>query len=194
MPKGRPLTSSRPSTEYGRFALFIDGANLYHTLRELGLHIDYRRLLVALEMRGTLLRATYYTAILAENPPDWLVRLTDWLAYNGYHVVTRPARRFRQRTLDEDGIESWIEETKGNVNIELVVDMLKLAPYCDTMLLFTGNGDFVSVIEALQRQGCRVIVVSSEKTESSVVADVLRREADEFVELMTLADEVGMRE
>ena len=179
-------------SRYGRFAIFIDGSNLYHTLRDLGLHIDYRRLRAYFAQQGDLLRATYYTALLEDNPPDWLIRLTDWLAYNGFHVVTKPARAFRRRVPTENGTEHWTQEVQGNVDVELAVDMLELAPYCDTIVLFSGDGDFLSVIDAVQRQGCRVIVISSEKTSDSTVADELRRCADEFIDLVEIESEICM--
>lgn len=182
-----------PSTQLGSFAVFIDGSNLYHTIRDLGLHIDYRRLLQYLKDQGTLVRACYYTALLeGSQTPDWLIRLTDWLSYNGFHVSTKRAKIFRRRITDEQGNPQWISETKGNVDIELAMDMLRLAPRCDTIVLFSGDGDFISVIRAVQRMGTRVIVISSERTTESTVADELRRQADEFIELTSIADQICM--
>ncbi|MDQ4077761.1 MAG: NYN domain-containing protein [Chloroflexota bacterium] len=182
-----------PANEYGRFAIFIDGSNLYHTIRDLGLHIDYRRLLEHFGERGWLVRAFYYTALLeGDLTPDWLIRLTDWLSYNGFNVITKRAKIFRRRVADENGSMHWVSEVKGNVDIEMAVDMLTLAPHCDTIVLFSGDGDFVSLVEAVQRQGTRVIIISSEKTSDSTVADELRRQADEFIELTTIAEEIRM--
>lgn len=183
------------NSDYGRFAIFIDGSNLYHTIRDLGLHVDYRRLLEYFGDRGRLIRAFYYTALLeGDMTPDWLVRLTDWLSYNGFKVVTKRAKVFRRRVMDEGGASHWVSEVKGNVDIELAVDMITLAPHCDTIALFSGDGDFVSLIEAAQQMGTRVIVISSEQTSDSTVADELRRHADQFVELVDIADDIRMQD
>lgn len=181
--------------DYGRFAIFIDGSNLYHTIRDLGLHVDYRRLLEFFGEHGNLMRAFYYTALLeGDMTPDWLVRLTDWLSYNGFKVVTKRAKVFRRRVMDEGGVAHWVSEVKGNVDIELAVDMMTLAPHCDTIVLFSGDGDFVSLIETVQDMGTRVIVISSEQTSDSTVADELRRHADEFIELVEIADDIRMQD
>jgi uncharacterized LabA/DUF88 family protein len=189
------LHSPRPSTPYGRFAIFIDGSNFYHTIREIGLMIDYRRLLAYFQGQGTLVRATYYTPLLEHwQTPDWLIRLMDWLAYNGFHVVTKTARLFVRQVVDEEGTSHLESQTKGNTDIEIAVDMMSLAPHCDTMILFSGDGDFQSVVQAVQRQGCRVIVISSSKTSASSIADELRRQADAFIDLSDIASEIRMPE
>ena len=185
------MSRTVPEASYGRFAIFIDGSNLYHTIRDLGLHVDYRRLLEYFGGRGWMVRAFYYTALLeGDLTPDWLIRLTDWLSYNGFNVITKRAKIFRRRVADEAGAFHWVSEVKGNVDIEMTVDMMTLAPYCDTMILFSGDGDFVRLVEAVQHQGVRVIVISSEKTSDSTVADELRRQADEFLELTSIAEHI----
>jgi uncharacterized LabA/DUF88 family protein len=184
-----------PKEAYGRFAIFIDGSNLYHTIRDLGLHVDYRRLLEYFNSKGWLVRAFYYTALLeGDLTPDWLIRLTDWLSYNGFNVITKRAKVFRRRVADENGAFHWVSEVKGNVDIELAVDMLTLAPHCDTIILFSGDGDFVSLVQAVQKKGTRVVIISSERTSDSTVADELRRQADEFIELSTIAEHIRMQD
>lgn len=182
-----------PSKNYGRFALFIDGSNFYHTLRDLGLHVDYRRLLEYFGQQGYLVRASYYTALLeGDMTPAWLVRLTDWLSYNGYTVVTTPARLVRRRAVDDAGVAYWTHEVKGNINVRLAVDVLAMTAQCDTIVLFSGDGNFTRLVRAIQQQGCRAIVVSSEQTHDSTVADELRRQADVFLELLSIADPIKM--
>jgi uncharacterized LabA/DUF88 family protein len=184
-----------PKEAYGRFAIFIDGSNLYHTIRDLGLHVDYRRLLEYFNTKGWLVRAFYYTALLeGDLTPDWLIRLTDWLSYNGFNVITKRAKVFRRRVADENGSFHWVSEVKGNVDIELAVDMLTLAEHCDTIILFSGDGDFVSLVQAVQKKGTRVVIISSERTSDSTVADELRRQADEFIELSTIAEHIRMQD
>lgn len=191
----RPAVPGTETSDFGRFAVFIDGSNLYHTIRDLGLHIDYRRVLEYFNERGWLLRAFYYTALLeGDMTPDWLIRLTDWLSYNGFSVVTKRAKVFRRRIADESGNYHWVSEVKGNVDIEMAVDMMTLAPHCDTVVLFSGDGDFVPLLETVQRRGTRVVVISSEQTSDSTVADELRRQADVFIELTDIADQIRMRD
>ena len=140
------------------------------------------------------MRAHYYTPLFEDGAsPDWLIRLTDWLAYNGYQVVTQPARMVRRRIEDENGETYWISEVKGNVDLQLAVDMLTLCGHCDTVILFSGDGDFARLVQEVQQQGCRVVIISSQQTQDSTVADELRRQADEFVELRSIAHEISMQ-
>lgn len=89
-------------TPFGRFAIFIDGQSLYESARDLTLYIDYRRLLAHFAARGDLLRAYYYTP-MHEGAPDWLIRLKDWLSYNGYKVCVQPTKLVRRRATDLEG-------------------------------------------------------------------------------------------
>jgi uncharacterized LabA/DUF88 family protein len=166
-----------------RIALFIDGANLYATTKTLGFDIDYKRLLKEYGSRGYLVRAFYYTALVEDQEYSSIRPLIDWLDYNGYRVVTKPAKEF----VDSMGRR----KVKGNMDIELAIDALELAPYMDHMVLFSGDGDFRSLIEALQRRGVRVSVVSTISTQPPMVADELRRQADEFVDLVHLIPTIG---
>lgn len=185
------LKSTPTPPDYGRFAIFVDGSNFYHTVRDLNLFVDYRRLLDFFRTQGRLIRAYYYTLLLESGQaPDWLIRLTDWLAYNGYIVTTKPAKLFRRPVQDEYGQWQWIEEVKGDFRVELAVEMLTLAPFCDTIFLLSGDGDYSKLVKAVQQQGCRVVVVSSERTSENTVADDLRRQADEFLDIATIADSI----
>lgn len=166
-----------------RIALFIDGANLHATARNLGFEIDYKRLLKEFNAQGTLVRAYYYTAMIDDQEYSSLRPLVDWLDYNGFRVVTKPAKEF----IDSTGRR----KVKGNMDIELAIDALDMAPYLDRVVLFSGDGDFRSLVNALQRRGLRVTVVSSIVTQPPMVADELRRQADEFVDLANLAARVG---
>ncbi len=182
---------SFPVSSYGCFAVFVEGSNFYHTIRDLNLHVDYKRLLAYFSARGTLVKATYYTTLLENGQtPDWLLRLVSWLSYNGYSVVTKKARYVRRQALDEQGESYWVSELKGDLDIELAIDMLTLAPHCDTIILLSGDGNFVPLINAVQWMGCRVIVVSSEKTRESSIADEVRRQADGYIDLVAIADEI----
>ena len=164
-------------------ALFIDGANLYATAKTLGFDIDYRRLLKEFQSRGTLLRAFYYTAVVEDSDFSSIRPLIDWLDYNGFTVVTKPTKEF----IDATGRR----KVKGNMDIELAVDALELAPHLDEMVLFSGDGDFRSLVEAVQRRGVHVTVASTISSQPPMIADELRRQADVFTDLMELKSKIG---
>src|SRR5690348_2565989 len=136
-----------------RTALFIDGANLYATAKALGFDIDYKRLLKEFQQRGYLVRAFYYTALIEDQEYSSIRPLIDWLDYNGYRVVTKPTKEF----VDSTGRR----KVKGNMDIELAVNAMDMAPHMDLMVLFSGDGDFRSLVESIQRRGVRVAVVST---------------------------------
>ena len=166
-----------------RIALFIDGANLYATAKSLGFDIDYKRLLKEFQGRGKLIRAFYYTALVEDQEYSSIRPLIDWLDYNGFSVVTKPTKEF----VDALGRR----KVKGNMDIELAVDAMEMAEHLDHIVLFSGDGDFRSLVEAVQRKGVRVSVVSTNSTQPAMIADELRRQADEFIDLMQLAPKIG---
>ena len=166
-----------------RLALFIDGANLYSAAKALGFDIDYRKLLDEFRKRGVLVRAYYYTTI-AENEDYSPIRpLVDWLDYNGFTLVTKAAREFT----DSQGRKRW----RGDMDIEIAVDMLDMAATVDHLVLFSGDGDFRALVEAVQRKGRRVTVVSTMKSQPPMTSDDLRRQADNFVDLSDLGSTIG---
>ncbi|GAB4120235.1 MAG: NYN domain-containing protein [Rhodothalassiaceae bacterium] len=166
-----------------KLAVFIDGANLYATARSLDMEIDYKRLKSFFAHKGRLLRIFYYTAIIDDADYSPLRPLIDWLDYNGFTLVTKPLKEFT----DEHGRR----KVKGNMDIEMAVDMLAIADTVDHIILFSGDGDFRRLIEAVQRKGVRVTVISSNSTQPSMVADELRRQADQYVDLLSLKSEFG---
>jgi len=166
-----------------RVALFIDGANLYATAKALAFDIDYKRLLALFRSKGQLVRALYYTALAEEQEYSSIRPLIDWLDYNGYTMVTKPTKEF----VDATGRR----KIKGNMDIELAVDAMELSDYLDHVVLFSGDGDFRSLVEALQHKGKRVSVVSTLATNPPMVADELRRQADQFIDLAHLQEEIG---
>ena len=166
-----------------RIALFIDGANLYATAKSLGFDIDYKRLLQVFRERGQLVRAYYYTALAEDQEYSSIRPLIDWLDYNGYTMVTKPTKEFTDA--------SGRRKVKGNMDIELAVDAMELSDYLDHVVLFSGDGDFRSLVEALQHKGKRVSVVSTLRTQPPMVADELRRQADCFIDINSLKDQIG---
>src|ERR1700739_2157939 len=165
-----------PPSTTNKIALFIDGANLYATAKTLGFDIDYKRLLKDCQGRGTLLRAFYYTAIIEDQEYSSIRPLIDWLDYNGYTVVTKATKEF----IDASGRR----KVKGNMDIEL-------AEHIDQMVLFSGDGDFRSLVEAVQRRGVRVTVISTISSQPPMIADELRRQADVFTDLVELQSNLG---
>jgi uncharacterized LabA/DUF88 family protein len=166
-----------------KIALFIDGANLYATSRALGFDIDYRKLLSSFQKRGYLVRAYYYTALVEDQEYSSIRPLIDWLDYNGFKVVTKPAKEFTDST--------GRRKIKGNMDIELTVDALELAEYVDHYVIFSGDGDFRTLVEALQRKGRKVSIVSTMASQPPMISDDLRRQADNFIDLMSLKGELG---
>ena len=166
-----------------RVALFIDGANLYLTAKALGFDIDYKRMLNFFREKTQLLRAHYYTAVVEDQEYSSIRPLVDWLDYNGFAMVTKPAKEF----LDYSGRR----KIKGNMDIELAVDAMRLAKNLDHIVIFSGDGDFRCLVAALQQMGKRVSVVSTLQTQPPMVADELRRQADQFIDLAHLEEEMG---
>src|SRR5216683_7362441 len=166
-----------------KIALFIDGANFYATAKTLGFDIDYKRLLKEFHGRGALLRAFYFTTIIEDQEYSSIRPLIDWLDYNGYTVVTKATKEF----IDASGRR----KVKGSMDIELAVDAMELAEQVDQIVLFSGDGDFRSLVEAVQRRGVRVTVVSTISSNPPMIADELRRQADVFIDLMDLRSKFG---
>ena len=166
-----------------RIAVFIDGVNLNATAKALAFDIDYKRLLRHFAQQGQLVRAYYYTVLIDDDAYSSIRPLIDWLDYNGYAVVTKATKEF----VDSLGRR----KVKGNMNIELAVNAMETAGHIDHMVLFSGDGDFRSLVAAIQRKGVRVSVISTITTRPPMIADELRRQADEFIDLVNLAGSIG---
>ena len=161
-----------------RIAIFVDGANLYATAKALGFDVDYKKLLNLFRVKGQLVRALYYTALAEDQEYSSIRPLVDWLDYNGFTMVTKPTKEFT----DSLGRR----KIKGNMDIELTVDAMRMADVVDHIVLFTGDGDFRALVAALQLKGKRVSVISTLQTQPAMVADELRRQADQFIDIADL--------
>ena len=168
-----------------RLAIFIDGANLYGAARALGFEIDYKKLLQWGASKGRLIRAFYYTALIEDQEYSPIRPLVDWLDYNGYTMVTKPTKEFTDA--------AGRRKIKGNMDIELAVDVMEMADHVNHILLFSGDGDFRRLVESVQRKGVRVTVVSTVRSQPPMVADELRRQADHFLELQSLAPYIARK-
>ena len=166
-----------------RVALFIDGSNFYAAARAAGYDIDYKKLLGFFRSQARLVRAFYYTALVEEQEYSPIRPLVDWLDYNGYTMVTKPTKEFTNA--------AGQRKVKGNMDVELTIDMLEMADKIDHAVLFSGDGDFRRLIEAVQRKGTRVSVISTVDSSQPVAADELRRQADYFIDLSELRDHIS---
>lgn len=166
-----------------RTALFIDGANLYSAARGLQFDIDYKKLLAEVRKRTRLIRATYYTALIEDQDFSPIRPLVDWLDYNGYALSTKAAKEYQD--------SAGRRRIKGDMDVDIAVDMMELSANLDHAVLFSGDGDFVALLRAVQRRGVRVSVVSTTRSNPPMVADDLRRQADHFIELTDLSSLIG---
>jgi len=166
-----------------RIALFIDGSNFFATAKLLDIDVDYLKLLSFFREKGDLVRAYYYTALPDPTEQTPIRKLIDFMDYNGYQVVSKTTREFTDHATGKKRI-------KGNMDMELALDMLKLAPHIDHAYLFSGDGDFCRLLQEVQDLGVKVTVVSSMNTYPAMVADALRRKADHFIELEDIADQI----
>jgi len=165
-----------------RVVLFIDGSNLYAAARSLGFDIDYKKLLSTFSDNGQLVRAFYYTAVIEDQEYSPLRPLVDWLDYNGYTMVTKPTKEFTDA--------AGRRKIKGNMDIELAVDLMEMADHIDHAVIFSGDGDFRRLVEAVQRKGVRVSVVSTMRSNPPMIADELRRQTDAFFDLSDLRPKI----
>ena len=162
-----------------KIALFIDGSNMFAATQSLGFDVDYEKLLNLFSNSGDdLLRAYYYTALDTSGERCSMKPVADWLQFHGYSLVTKPTKEFIQ----EDGRR----KLKGNMDVEIAVDVLEVSKYVDRIYLFSGDGDFTYLVQAVKRSGVRVVVVSTVCSNPVMIADELRRQADEFVDLQDL--------
>jgi len=159
-----------------KVAVFIDGANLYSAMKGLEKSINFRTLYEEFNENTDLLRIIYYTALRPKEVTSPLRRITDWMHYNNFSLVTKETREFVDN-------ETGIRKIKANMDIEIALDMIQLAPFVDHIVLFSGDGDFVRLVDTVQRQGRKVSVISTIETQPSLTADILRRQADQFIEL-----------
>lgn len=160
-------------------AVFIDGANFYQSARLLGLTCDYGKLLDFLRQRTSLLRVYYFTTVpRLDSGPVGVKRLLDYLEFNGFDVIVREGREYS----DSKGVP----RLKGNMNIHLAYKVADLLSSLEHVILFTGDGDFVPVVERAKDAGVRVSVVSTlgpMDRAQPMVSDDLRRAADVYCDL-----------
>jgi uncharacterized LabA/DUF88 family protein len=151
--------------QYDKVAVFFDMSNLYFAARDLGVRIDYARLLDFLANGRRLHRAYAYMAISPEESSA--IPFLTWLRRNGFRVVTKPLKRFSDGT------------TKGDLDMELAVDLLSQAPYIDIAIIVSGDGDFTYLVDRAQRLGLRVEIASTPRYTAIELLEI----ADRFIDL-----------
>lgn len=186
--RGQNLRNSRPNLK--KIALFIDGANFFVATKIVGFDIDWKRFLAYYKSQGDFIRAYYYTGVLPKSDQhDPMRKSLDWLVYNGFHLRTKLAKEF----IDS---ETGRKKIKGNCDIEICIDAWNICPHITDMYLFSGDGDFIPLVERIQQEGVRVHVISTidplnegKEMRNSMCADQLRRQCDEYHELVTLVEQ-----
>lgn len=163
-----------------KICVFIDGANLYAASKTLDFQVDFDKLLKRFEPW----RATYYSVLLpsdadADDKSFQKQRpMFDYLEHNGYQLVTKEAREF----IDHNGAR----KIKGDMDVNIAVDMLEACSYANEIVLFSGDGDLLPAIEAIKRRGVFISVVSTKET----AHESLRKKADEFIELKDIINDL----
>jgi len=166
-----------------KVAVFIDGANLYATAKALDFDIDYKKLLLLFKSKASLVRAYYYTVLIEDQEYSPIRPLVDWLDYNGYTLITKPAKDYTDST--------GRRRIRNSIDVELAVDVMEMAGRVDHIVLMTGDGGYRRLIEAVQRTGTRVTVISTVSVNPPLIADKIRRQADSFVDLSSLRGEIS---
>lgn len=172
--------------------VLIDGSNLYEGAKASRITIDYARLLDLLNDDGLLLRAYYFTALMDKSIESNVRKTVDWLSHNGYICVTKEAKQYPvTETYIDGGLVKTrtVTKLKGNVDIEIAsYAFIQAARMKLTELwLFSGDGDFTLMVKELQEQyTMKVYVVSS----LGMVSNDLRRQADKFINLTDIADDI----
>jgi uncharacterized LabA/DUF88 family protein len=150
-------------------AVFVDVANIFYAAKAAGVDIDYVTLLKASSAGRDLVRAYAYTGLDPDNENQR--NFHEFLRRHGYKVVSKDIRKYG------DG------KVKANLDIELVVDMMKTARNLDIAIVVSGDGDFAPAIRAVQEMGVRVEVVSFRGNTSSDLIEV----ADIFTDITQVA-------
>lgn len=162
-----------------RTYVLIDGSNTYNAAKMLGFSIDYGRLYQLFDANILLQRIYYFTALPSGEKPSWLRKQVDWMKHHGYTVIDKQVKEYPSST--GEGMFR-----KGNVDVEFAVTALTIADNVDHFVLMTGDGDFKSLVEALQMRGKRVTVISTTKSTQPMASDDLRKQTDFFIELADL--------
>lgn len=156
----------------GRVAIFIDGSNLFYAALQLGIEIDYTKLLCKLTAGSRLFRSFFYTGVDRTNEKQQGFLL--WMRRNGYRVIAK------------DLVQLPDGSKKANLDVEIAVDLVALVDYYDTAVLVSGDGDLAYAADAASYRGARVEVVSLR----SMTSDSLINVADRYIDLDGVKDDI----
>jgi uncharacterized LabA/DUF88 family protein len=162
-----------------KVAVFVDGANLYHSIKSYYKGVlDYGVLLAAATGGRKLLRATFYI-VEKQEADDGGASGARSFVYNlnkfGYKVRSKPL--VVHETLSAEG--ERVVSHKGDWDIGIVVDMMRLADHADTYVLVSGDGDYVEAVDYLQSEkGLRIEVISAAPCTSQSLLDICDTHTD----------------
>ena len=156
----------------GRVAIFIDGSNLFYAALQLGVEIDYTKLLCRLTAGSRLLRSFFYTGVDRTNDKQQGFLL--WMRRNGYRVIAK------------DLVQLPDGSKKANLDVEIAVDMMALVGSYDTAVLVSGDGDLAYAVNAVSYRGARVEVVSLR----AMTSDSLINVSDRYIDLEAIKEDI----
>jgi uncharacterized LabA/DUF88 family protein len=168
-----------------RIAIYIDGSNLSKAIRAAGYRLDYDKVLSYFSEQGYIVSAKYFTALPPRTVHADVRRLIDRLSYHGWNIVSRETKDL----LSSDGLFKM----KGNMDVDIAVHAMCVYSQIDRLILFSGDGDFVPLVSALQERGVKVTAISHlANNDSCMIADELRRQVDQFIDLKTMSHKWSM--
>lgn len=156
----------------GRVAIFIDGSNLFYAALQLGIEIDYTKLLCRLTEGSRLLRAFFYTGVDRTNEKQQGFLL--WMRRNGYRVIAK------------DLVQLPDGSKKANLDVEIAVDLMALVGFYDTAIIVSGDGDLAYAADSVSYRGARIEVVSLR----SMTSDSLINVADRYIDLDQIKEDI----
>lgn len=163
-----------------KIAIFVDGSNFGMALKKAGFAVDYQRIREYFNNFGTIAGSYYFTALPPKHETSHIRHFTNSLQHKGWNIVTKEVKRFT---------EGDVTKTKGNMDIEIVCKAWRLSAHISDLILFSGDGDFRQMVEQLQDCAVTVRVISH----TGFIADELRRQADEYIDITQIRAEVERR-
>lgn len=162
-------------------ALVIDGPSTNNAANFADMMIDWNSIPKLFKEKGRLIRSTYITHLVVNEEGDTpLIRLLDFLQFNGFDVVARRAKAFTSDNGDQN--------IKGdNIHVEVTLAAMRAAEHVDHVVLFASDASYAPLIAELQRKGVRVSICGAK----GQTADLLRRQADAFIEISNLRDMIA---
>lgn len=154
--------------------VLIDGASLFYAAMQMEIEVDYSRLLGRLINGGQLVHAHFYTGVDPNN--DKQKGFLYWMQCNGYRVISKD-------------LTQSAGSKKANLNVEIAIDMMRLAPYCDTVILVSGDGELTPALNFVTYQGVQSEVVGLR----SMISEQLINVADYYTDLAMIRQQIQKR-